>query len=299
VQYARTNECPDVTNANATLKRLEQRLRELPLLPRVVIGLLELDPKHDDYYEKVVSYISADPSFAARVLQFANSTAIAAAKPSTTLRSALMLVGAAGAVNYIVARSAVQIFMPRANWQRNLWYHALYVAALCRRLAQEFAPAISQEQAHLAGLLHDIGRLILYLEAPEQVRDVEETDWLSPEALIEAEKSVCGFTHAELGYLAACKWGLPKGLAALILHHHADIHSVALSPNLLPLLRILKFSDRVAVGASRIIDPGAIESLVDAALRNPYCPSDDRVRLISTIRDGLAEATAARMLVGL
>jgi putative nucleotidyltransferase with HDIG domain len=289
-----------VTDANTTLKRLEQRLHELPLLPRVVMSLLELDPKQDDYYENVMSYVSADPAFAARVLQFANSTAVAAAKPATTLRTALMLVGATGAVNYIVARSAVQIFMPRADWQRNLWHHALYVAALCRQFAQEFMPAISPEQAHLAGLLHDIGRLILYLEAPEQVRDVEETDWSSPEALIEAEKSVCGFTHAELGYLAACKWRLPDSLAALIRYHHVvDINAAPVSRESLPLLRILKFSDWVAVTASRMTDSDAMEVLVDAALTMPDCPPTDRVRLIDTIRVGLAEGKAAGVLVGI
>src|SRR5690349_17530877 len=105
------------------------------------MSLLELDPKQDDYYDKVVSDISTDPAFAARLLQFDNSTAVGAANPPSSLRTALMLVGASGAVNYIVAKSAIQVFVPRATWQRDLWNHGLCVAALCRQIAQVFVPA--------------------------------------------------------------------------------------------------------------------------------------------------------------
>ena len=261
---------------------------------------MELNPKQDDYYERVDAYISADPALAARVLQFANSTAVGAARPATTLRAALMLVGAAGAVNYVVARSAINVFIPRASWQRDLWHHALNVAALCRQFAEEFAPGIPSEQAYLAGLLHDVGRLILYLEAPEQLREVEETDWASPEALVEAEKSVCGFTHTELGYLAACKWRLPTSLAALIRTHHAvEMHATGIAREGLPLWRILRFSDWVAISAHRTSAPGDLELLVNTALKMPGCPSHDQACILQAIQKGMAEGEAAQLLVGL
>jgi HD-like signal output (HDOD) protein len=80
---------------------------------------------------------------------------------------------------------------------------------------------LEPDEVYLAGLLHDLGRFILYLEAPESVRDVEESAWETPQELIDAEMRVCGFDHAQLGYLAAIQWRLPQRLANVIRSHHA------------------------------------------------------------------------------
>jgi HD-like signal output (HDOD) protein len=205
----------------ATLKRLEGRIRELPILPAVIISLLVLDPADPGYFDHVVAYVNGDPGFAARLLQYANSAAMAPPKPITTINSALIRVGARGAVELIVAHSAARIFLPRKEWERGLWVHATLVGWMMRSLSPLLAgERANPDAAYLFGLLHDIGRFVLYLEAPDDLRAVDETDWDSPEALVQAETEICGFTHAELGYLALRKWSLPDSLALAVRYHH-------------------------------------------------------------------------------
>jgi HD-like signal output (HDOD) protein len=232
-----------------TLGRLQERIDKLPLLPDVVISLLRLDRRADDYFDKVFALLRSDPAFATRLLRYANSAAIAPAQPVSSLERALMLVGCNGAVSLVVAHSATQVFVPRHDWERDLWRHAFDVACLMRTLAPKVSDAsIDPEQAYLFGLLHDIGRFVLYLEAPDELRDVDETEWDSPEALIEAERSICGFTHAELGYLAMRKWHLPSNLAFAVRHHHSPrlaVNEVAAAD--IPLIWLVRDADWISV----------------------------------------------------
>jgi HD-like signal output (HDOD) protein len=109
-------------------------------------------------------------------------------------------------------------------------------------------PKVEPQVAYLAGLLHDVGRFVLYLEAPEELRAVDETAWDSPAALIAAEKSICGFTHPEIGFLAAQKWKLPSDLALVIqFHHMVDPHPPLVPARLVPLVKLVAIADWLEV----------------------------------------------------
>lgn len=230
-----------------TLERLESRIDQLPLLPDVVVRVLHLDPLADDYFEQVVSLILSDPAFAMRLLRYANSASLAAAQPVTTIEHALMLVGCKGAVGLVVGQSAMRVFVPSHDWERDLWRHAFDVACLMQAFASiGSAPQLDPHQAYLFGLLHDIGRFILYLEAPDDLRTVDETAWTSPQALIEAETAICGFTHAELGYLAVRKWHLPDELAHFVRYHHIPPGDPRVEPQL-PMIQLVQDADWISV----------------------------------------------------
>ena len=207
----------------SALERLEKRLEQLPMLPEIVRELMALRQDSPDYFDQVARALHADPAFATRVLQYANSAALGAARPITTLHEAMLRVGARGAVDLILAHSAAQLLAPRSDWESSLWKHSVDVAWLMRKLsvlAVEYRG--EPDEAYVFGLLHDIGRFVLYLEAPEELRGVEETDWATPDELIEAEIRICGFTHSELGYLALRKWRLPDALADAVARLGSD-----------------------------------------------------------------------------
>ncbi len=235
------------------LGRLESRVAALPILPEVVVNLLRLDPADNQYFEQVFSYISGDPGFATRLLQFANSAFFGPPRAVTTLSEAMLRVGAKEAANLVLAHSAATIFLPRTDWQRNLWVHAILVAKVMSKLAVWVVPqGLDGEKAYLFGLLHDIGRFVLYLEAPEHLRLIDETEWDCPDALVKAETEVCGFTHAELGYLALEKWGLPWELSLAVRYHHTvPFPPVDFPASYLPLNYLLQDADRIAIAASR------------------------------------------------
>ena len=187
----------------------------------VVAKLLALNPKADNYFEDVVALIEKEPNYAARLISIANSVQFGGKDPVTRISDAVVRLGAKKVANLVVALSIVKVFVPRDDWERSLWIHTFQVAAAARNLAMlSKDPHLDPDTAYLAGLLHDLGRFLLFHEAPEVLREVDEGDWHNPEELINIERSICGLTHAELGDLACKKWNIPEQISQVVLWHH-------------------------------------------------------------------------------
>lgn len=285
-----------------TFDRLTGHLDALPLLPGVVVQLLQANSSNDNYFEEITRLIGLDPAFATRVLSYANSSANAApsAKPLTRLTDALVRLGTTEAVNVVLASSAARVFIPRKEWERGLWRHAIDTAELARRVGVLLCgERVDPDEVYLAGLLHDLGRFILYLEAPESMRDIEESTWETPQALIESETRICGFDHAQLGYLAAVKWSLPERLATVIRRHHEDPR--ALDTPLRAVVAAVRIADWIAVRLAKTSDwrsyaPTDLRALV----RTPLCAPDAwSPQILSHIRDALDRAAVQMQLLGL
>jgi putative nucleotidyltransferase with HDIG domain len=253
----------------ATLDRLEKRLTELPVLPAVLLELLRLDPRSDKHYEEVSRLIGHDPAMATRVIRAANSAANSRGRRILHLGDAIGHLGSVPVANLVIADTVARVFVPRQDWERSLWVHAVSVAVLARALGRDDnAAPLDIELCYLAGLLHDIGRFILYLEAPADLRSIDESDWHTPEELIAAERRICGFTHAELGHRAALLWGLPSQLATIIHHHHARPplpHEV--DPELRKVIEQIQVADRISLEVVRAPDwpnlaPATLSTLV-------------------------------------
>jgi putative nucleotidyltransferase with HDIG domain len=200
-------------------KRLEQHLRELPVLPEVIVELMRLRPEAPRFFEDVQRLVEVEPAFSTRLLAAANSAASAPRQPILGVRTALQRIGSRSAAELLLATAVTNVFVPRDEWAKALWRHSLEVAVLARSLAAR--EGADPEHAYTCGLLHDVGRFILLSEAPEQLRAVEETPWTTPELLVAAERTICGLTHAELGALACRKWRLPEAVAQVVADHHA------------------------------------------------------------------------------
>jgi len=291
------------TRQTTTIAKLRRHLDELPVLPVVLVGLLNASPDSDTYFEEVEQLVSSDPAFATRLLRYANSAASAPNHPIVKVHEALSRLGCTMAVNLILAASAARVFVPRHPWAKELWVHALGVGALARALAPlaPRSPKVDAEEAYICGLLHDIGRFILYLEAPESLRMVDEHDWATPAELVFAEQEICGFTHAELGGIAAEKWGLPASMAEVIRFHH-EPPPAATPPALARLIELVRAADWVDVALSK---RGGFRSLSDDAIRDAF--SGARVldgygvdaRFVAVVRRALDEADRTRITLGL
>jgi putative nucleotidyltransferase with HDIG domain len=284
-------------------EKLTQHLRALPLLPNVVVQLLSANSNDDGYFEEVTRLIGLDPAFATRVLSYGNSASLAApgSKPLTRLKDALARIGTTDAVNMVLASSAARVFLPRKEWERGLWRHALDTAELGKRVgAVMCGTRIDPDEVYLAGLLHDLGRFILYLEAPETMRDVEETTWETPHELIEAEMRVCGFDHAQLGYLAAQRWQLPERLALVIRRHHAPPPSISDGP-VSAIVAAVRIADWLAVRLAktndwRALPPAELREVVSTPMLPPGAWTPE---ILAAIRLALDRSAMHAELLGL
>ncbi|MFQ5634611.1 MAG: HDOD domain-containing protein [Gammaproteobacteria bacterium] len=213
-----------VSTDTRELRSMVDKIDQLPLLPQVVVRIMRQDPETDDYLERLEELIKEDPAFAVRVLALANSAASSPVAAITTIKNALTRMGPA-AVRGMVSSFAVQtVFMPTEPNQVQLWVHSVNMAVAAQRIA-ELVPDLKVDPgfAYVAGLLHDIGRFVMFEHASPELQKVDETHWHSPDELIQADVEIFKFTHSELGYLACKHWGLPDDLALVVRAHHSNL----------------------------------------------------------------------------
>ncbi|MFO0685415.1 MAG: HDOD domain-containing protein [Sandaracinus sp.] len=209
----------------ATLRRrLERKIDELPVLPTVVAQLMALDPSGPHYFQDVERLIGSEPSFLARALSAANSASSAPRSPITTLGAAILRIGARNSASLVLSAAVTRVFVPRSSGERALWQHALEVATLARRLARHAHDAsFAPEEAYAAGLLHDVGRFVMFQEAPAELERLDQLEWHSPEELSRHERAVFGLTHAEIGAMACARWSLPQVIVQVVHDHHHEV----------------------------------------------------------------------------
>lgn len=250
--------------------RLESHIDRLPVLPTVVASLMTLDPDHDGYFDEVMALLEGDPPFAARILSTANATTAGHLHPVASVRSALLRLGSQGAADAITAAAVTRVFVPRTDWEKSLWRHSIHVGSAMRVLADLVRPApVDRDVAYAAGLLHDVGRLIIFQEAPDALHRVDEGKWHTPEALVDAERAVCGIGHAELGAKACRRWNLPDVLVEVVGRHHHPVHSPVGEVDL--LVAMTRFADLAMFPSAMPGTPGR-EGDSDATIEADLVP---------------------------
>jgi len=262
-----------------TLSRLTEKIHELPMLPAVITQLMALSPNDEQFARKVLELAKNDPPFSARLLQLANSASQSPASTITTVHDAITRIGAHSILNIMFSMAVLKVFVPSTPGQRNLWVHAIQVAIGSQAIAN-LVPAlkVDPEQAYLCGLMHDIGRFVLFDESIDELARVDEMSWETPQQLIEVENELCGFNHAELGWHACKKWQLPKVIELCVKEHHN--YSLQTSnpklKNLVNLIRIIQLADFFSVliilhPEILSLPPKAMEKIIIERCTLPQC----------------------------
>ena len=201
--------------------KLARHLEDLPVLPGVVSRLLALDPADDDHADRVSELIEAEPNFSTRLLAYANSAVSSPVSPVISIPAAVTRVGSLGATDLVLTLGVTAVFVPRDSWDRSLWRHSIQVAIVARALTVATRPDdVTPEAAYAAGLIHDVGRFVMFQHAPADLRRIDEGSWVTPGELIAAETAICGLNHADLGALACESWGIPELIVESVRRHH-------------------------------------------------------------------------------
>jgi putative nucleotidyltransferase with HDIG domain len=196
-----------------------ERLGDLPALSPVVAQLISTLGREDVGVHEVETIIRRDPVIAARIVSAANSAAYAGRMPTTSIHGALMRLGFVRVRRLAVLVSLYNAIAPGRQMQEAFWRHSLAVAHGADLLACRAAPSVSPDVVFLAGLLHDIGRLVLARHYPLALaalrREVGQYGTLD-----EAEREVLGLDHAEIGARLAQHWAFPAPIVKTIWFHH-------------------------------------------------------------------------------
>lgn len=211
---------------------LVQEVNRLFSLPEVCTRLQEMleNPHHSSM--DLGKVISQDPDLTARLLKIVNSSFYGYAGRIDTINRAVTVIGISELLVLILGASSVMTFNKIPGSLINMadfWRHSVYCGVVAKQLAKR-CHVLHHERLFVAGLLHDVGKLILCMKLPEKMRIVLAQAYDNEVPSYEIEKNEFGFDHAELGGLLLKTWQLPDSLCQAISYHHQP--SAAESPSI-------------------------------------------------------------------
>jgi HD-like signal output (HDOD) protein len=207
---------PATTNTES-LRRQMARLRTVPTLPKVmerVVSALE-DPDVD--FERVADLIEIDQALTSQILRLANSAFYSTAQGAVSrVSQALVVLGAVVSRSVLLSTTVLDIRRVKLT---GFWEHSLGCAVAAGALSKTLGRGQPEEVA-AAGLLHDLGKVILYKEMPDAFDTVAERATDEKRSFRDTERAILGVDHGEIASWLVEKWRFPSCLAEPIAFHH-------------------------------------------------------------------------------
>jgi len=204
-----------------SIRRTVTGLGDLPSLPRTYQALTQALADPDTSLQKVAKIIEQDVGISAKVLQLVNSAFFGIAHSMTNLQSAVSYLGINTLKNLVLSVEIFRAFKPKRDLPtfslEKLQQHAQLATHIAARLP---VPKHLAEIAVVAGMLHDVGKLILAWKLSEHFEEVlaEALETRCPVYKVEQRED--GFSHAEIGAYLLGLWGLPYSVVEAVALHH-------------------------------------------------------------------------------
>jgi putative nucleotidyltransferase with HDIG domain len=233
-------------------------LARLPAMPQILLKLIELCQTDEAGMAELAELIAKDPALASKILGVANSSAYHRSGGKVGIEQSLMTLGTDTLKTLVISESVFHTFSNFSHSSstdlRSFWKHSLTVAVMAREIAKKIDyPHL--EEAYLAGLLHDVGRLALLAVAGKEYgfNFLAQDD----ENLCAIEQQTLQITHAEAGAWLIERWHLDSFLADSVLYHHEPI---ARLEAVHPLIRIVLLANLLSSHQPYDQDDSAVEA---------------------------------------
>jgi putative nucleotidyltransferase with HDIG domain len=234
-------------SSTEVLEQIEA-MGELPVLPQTLLQIQSVATDDRSSAEDLAAVILRDEALTMKVLKVVNSSFYASRRRKDEVRTVSKAVVAMGFEQ--VRRIALGLSMfdmmsklSRSPHLAEIARHSIVVAAFAQRLAEACRRALPEE-AFVAGLIHDIGKVVLIECSPQRYEQVL-LDIAAGAQAEDAERAQFGITHQRAGRKLAARWGLPHDLQSLIGDHH-DIDPLRPPRALDPMQGILVYADAIA-----------------------------------------------------
>jgi HD-like signal output (HDOD) protein len=208
------------------IERIFQNIRDLPTLPTVYLALSEVIADPRSTAQDISQIVSNDPASASRVLRLANSVLYGFPGQIDTISRAVVVLGFDEVRNLVLATSVMDLFSKQDSAfdfrPGDFWAHSIGVGIATRLIGQ--ACRLSHvENLFVAGILHDIGKLVFFEFAEKEFTRALDQSNKCHQPLWEAELEILGMDHSQGGRLLAETWDLPPAIQKAIYSHHAGL----------------------------------------------------------------------------
>lgn len=206
--------------------KLESQLNQIDsvaTLPHIATEILEVMRNKSASMRKIAGVIEKDPSITVKILKIANSPLWGAVGRVESVQRALILLGLKQVSNIVIAISLYSTFArlkPNPHFDRQkFWQHSIGTAQTARKLSGALEINFQGEE-FVAGLIHDLGKIVLDQFMSETFKQINEEICEHPDNPLEIEQKHLGCTHAEIGAALLQRWNFPTPITMALQFHH-------------------------------------------------------------------------------
>lgn len=213
-----------ISERRAKVLELVKAIRTLPTLPAMLARMNTVIQNPDATAKDVADVISTDPAVTAGILRIVNSPFYGLPNRIATVTHAIMILGFNTVKAIATSSSLVNTFGDRPKTggfvREQFWMHSIACGAACRTLARQIGDIPMQEDYFIAGLLHDVGKIVLDQCFSKEFLKVQEDVQKRRVAIREAEEALLGVNHADIGGVLFDSWKLAPGIVQAVACHH-------------------------------------------------------------------------------
>ena len=212
---------PELEAAKEKLDTQLADLFQLRPMPAVAMKIMKACREQNVKVRELVQMIECDTTISARILSVVNSSVYGYSREVISMNQAVVVMGFKSLSELAVSIASEKVFSEgdvACEPRQKLYEHSLGCAAISRLLASRPEFLTDAGSAFLAGMLHDVGKLVLFDVAPNFYADMQTT---SGDSTVEQEQTAFGIDHTQLGSQFCDTWGLPPAINSAIANHHA------------------------------------------------------------------------------
>lgn len=260
--------------------RLLNKLNDIPTLPLVATRVTELINDPNSSSSDIALVLKKDQVLTAKVLKLVNSPYYGIPGEVTDVQRALAYLGFNTLAQLVLSISIISMFSTQKDTRFSLfefWKHALATAVASEVIAKRIGYA-KPEECFTCGLLHDVGKVVLYQIAPEEFGKVIQLAEKEQCSFADAEKKIEIPPHGYLGEFIANKWRLPMVIRMTIRYHHFDVSKMDTIMNTVkPVIQIVSLANQIVNFAKIGHSGNASGAPVTKELLEPLGITEDQI----------------------
>ncbi|MBN1517194.1 HDOD domain-containing protein [Candidatus Sumerlaeota bacterium] len=214
---------------NPELESIVSGLESLPSLPHLYTEIIDVLKSPDPSIKKIGEIVEQDIGMTTKILQLVNSAFFGLPRHVASPTQAITLLGIDVVKSLVFAIQVFSQFDAKLLHElhfEKVWSHSVNVGNLARMLAMEaHADSVCADQAYLAGIIHDVGKLILAINLRDQYAGAIHNAVEKNVPLFMVERDALGTTHAEVGAYLLGLWGMPDAIVEAVAYHHAPLEA--------------------------------------------------------------------------